>query len=594
MKCLEYPFAGEELLRRKKRIKKELLADGSVRIPKRIAILGGSTTNDIRLMLELFLLDYGIAPEFYESEYNQYYEEAMFPGAELQEFAPDIIYLHTSYHNITAFPQLADTPEQIEAMLQAEYGRYCGMWDALAQRFGCIVIQNNFEYPHYRLLGNMDASDRHGKVNFVTRLNCLFYDYAGTHENFYIHDINYLSAVYGLDRWADSFSWHMYKYCCNVSAIPEFAFSLAKIIKALYGKNKKGYVLDLDNTLWGGIVGDDGPENIEVGQETSMGQVYQEFQAYLKEQKQLGVLLNIDSKNEYENAVAGLEHPGGVLKKEDFIAIRANWEPKDKNLTDIAAELSLLPESLVFVDDNPAERAIVSAQVPGVAAPEMGTVENYIRVLDRSGFFEATGISADDLKRNAMYRENAQRTALQASFADYGEYLRSLMMKAEIRPFAPAWLARIAQLTNKSNQFNLTTKRYSQAEIAAVAADPAYLTLYGKLEDRFGDNGVVSVVIGRQEGDVLFLDLWIMSCRVLKRDMECAMMDALAQRAGERGIRTIYGFYYPTAKNKMVRDFYGERGFSRVSQDAAGNTKWELSLAVYRPQNTVIQVEDER
>lgn len=593
MKCLEYPFDGQYLLKKKKRIKKELLEDGSSRILKKIAILGGSTTNDIKVMLELFLLHYGIEPQFYESEYDQYYEETMFPGETLREFQPDIVYIHTSNRNISRFPSLADSPEQVEEMLRQEYEKFTAMWDSVREKFHCAVIQNNFEYPCYRLLGSKDASDVHGKVNYITRLNLMFGEYARSHDNFYIHDINYLSASYGLDQWSDPFYWHMYKYCCCVPAIPDFAFSLAKIIKSLCGKNKKGYVLDLDNTLWGGVIGDDGVDNIEIGQETSMGQVYQEFQRYLKEQKQLGVLLNIDSKNDYENALAGLEHPESVLKKEDFIEIRANWEPKDRNLAEIADALQLLPESLVFVDDNPAERVIVESQIPGVTAPEIGTVENYIKILDRSGFFEATDISKDDLKRNEMYRENAKRAAAQASFATYEDYLHSLEMRAEIRPFTPVYMARIAQLTNKSNQFNLTTKRYSQAEIEAAAQDGEHITLYGRLEDKFGDNGVVSVVIGRQEGETLFLELWLMSCRVLKRDMECAMMDTLVEKAGERGVSRIYGFYYPTAKNGMVKEFYGQRGFRQVEQDGQGNTKWELFVPDYRPQNKVIKVENE-
>ncbi len=591
MKCLEYPFDGQYLLKKKKRIRKELLEDGSSRIVRKIAMLGGSTTNDIRAMLELFLLNYGIAPEFYESEYDQYYEEAMFPGEALTAFAPDIVYLHTSGRNISRFPALADSQERVEEMLEQEVGKYTAMWESIREKFHCAVIQNNFEYPYYRLLGNKEASDIHGKVNYITRLNLLFAEYARSHEKFYIHDINYLSASYGLEQWSDPFYWHMYKYCCCVPAIPDFAFSLARMIKSLSGKNKKGYVLDLDNTLWGGVIGDDGVDRIEIGQETSMGQVYQEFQRYLKEQTQLGVLLNIDSKNDYENAVAGLAHPQSVLRKEDFIEIMANWEPKDRNLARIAEKLQLLPESLVFVDDNPAERAIVGAQLPGVAVPEIGTVEHYVKILDRSGFFEATDISNDDLKRNEMYQENAKRAALQASFATYEDYLLSLEMKAQIRPFAPVYMARIAQLTNKSNQFNLTTKRYSQSEIEAAAADESRITLYGRLEDRFGDNGVVSVVIGRLEGEALLIELWLMSCRVLKRDMECAMMDTLVAQAQERDVRKICGFYYPTAKNGMVKEFYGQRGFTKVEEDGQGNTKWQLAVSEYKRQNKVIEVD---
>jgi FkbH-like protein len=591
MKELEYPFDAELILEKKKKLKKQLLAENDNYIEAKIAILGGSTTRDIRVILELFLLNYGIRPSFYESEYNQFYQDAMFPNKELEQFAPDIIYIHTSNRNIERYPLISDSPDTIREMLEGEAGKYTAMWERLASVYHSIIIQNNFEYPLYRLLGNREASDAHGKVNYITQLNQRFYEYANSHENFYINDINYLAADYGLSRWSDPYYWHMYKYCCAVPAIPYLAYSIAGIIKAVYGKNKKALVLDLDNTLWGGVVGDDGVDNLVLGQETPGGQVYTEFQNYIREQTQLGVILNIDSKNDYDNAIAGLNHPQSVLKPEDFIVIKANWEPKDMNITDIADELNILPESMVFVDDNPAERAIVSAQIPGIAVPEIGTVEHYMEVIDRAGYFENLGISQDDAKRNEMYKQNAKRAVAQASFENYEEYLKSLEMKAAIRAFEPVYMARIAQLTNKSNQFNLTTRRYTQEEIEQTAADESRITLYGQLQDKFGDNGIVSVVIGQIREETLHIELWIMSCRVLKRDMEFAMMDMLVQQCMEKGVKRIAGYYYPTAKNGMVKDFYAVQGFEKTAEDEAGNTQWQLDLADYVCKNHVIQVE---
>lgn len=595
MRELEYPFDSEYLYHKKKTIRKQLLAqlEEKTSLQKKIAILGGSTTRDIKLMLELFLLQYGIVPVFYESEFNQYYQDAMFPNQELEAFAPDVIFVHTTLRNITEYPKMGDSPQQVEELLAAEYRKYEKMWDRLAAVYHCVIIQNNLEYPYYRLMGNKEASDIHGKVNYVTRLNLKFYEYAQRTDNFYINDINYLSAQYGLDRWSDPFYWHSYKYALCVPAIPELACSVAKIIKSVYGRNKKALVLDLDNTLWGGIVGDDGVENLVLGHETSAGQVYCDFQEYLKEYKELGVLLNIDSKNDYVNAIAGLNHPAGVLRPDDFIKIKANWDPKDRNLVQIAKELNLMPDSLVFVDDNPAEREIVRAQVPGAAVPEMPKEPaHYAKFIDRSGFFEVTSLSEDDRRRNTMYQENARREKEEAAFENYEDYLKALAMKAEIKPFAPVYMARIAQLTNKSNQFNLTTRRYSQPEIEETAADPAYLTLYGKLEDKFGDNGVISVVIGHQIEEVLHIDLWIMSCRVLKRDMEFAMMDTLVFACMEKGIREIRGYYYPTAKNAMVKEFYSLLGFDKIEEDEQGNTVWRLELTDgYEKKNRVIAVE---
>lgn len=595
MKCLEYPFEGEFLLKKKKSLKRELMAQNENRIIKKIAVLGGSTTREILEMTELFLLNHGVEPCFYESEYNQYYEEAMFPNEKLEAFAPDVIFIHTSNRNISAFPTMADSKEQVDALLNTQMDKFTAMWDRLREVYKCPIIQNNMELPLYRLLGNKDGVDFHGKTSFIRRLNQRFADYAASHDSFYIHDLEYLAASYGMERFSDPFYWHMYKYCMCVPAIPTFAYSLSNILKSLFGKNKKGLVLDLDNTLWGGVIGDDGQEGIEIGPETSMGQVYSEFQSYIRELKQIGVVLAVNSKNDMENALLGLSVRDTVLTADDFACIKANWQPKDRNFAEIAQELSLLPESLVFVDDNPVEREIVTKQIPGVLAPPMEKVEQYAGILDKAGYFETTTLSADDLKRNDMYRENAKRMQLQSAFASYEDYLVSLEMKAIIKAFDALSLPRITQLTNKSNQFNLTTRRYTQKELEEVVEDDRNITLYGRLEDRFGDNGIVSVVCGHEDDSKGFhIDLWLMSCRVLKRDMECAMMDMLVEKCKERGLTAIYGYYYPTAKNSMVCKFFEERGFTLFEEDN-GNTVWYLDISgEYKKQNHVIEIKGDK
>ena len=593
---LEYPFDGDYLLRKKRALRRQLLADEAVnaaRTAKKIAILGGSTTSDLKSMLELFLLNYGIAPTFYESEYNRYYEDGAFPNPALEEFAPDFIYIHTSSRNLTDadLPSLSDTREQADAKLAAVRAKFEGLWAHLEQTYHAVILQNNFEPPLYRLLGNRDISDYRGAGNFIARLNLIFSEYADTHPNFYIHDLSYEAADYGLQKWADPTYWYMYKYAMCLSAIPGSAFQVANLIKSALGKNKKVLNLDLDNTLWGGIVGDDGADRLEIGQETPTAQSYAAFQSYLKKQKEIGVLLTVNSKNEEDAALSGLARPDSVLKREDFTAFKANWDPKSLNLQRTAGELNLLPESFVFVDDNPAEREIIRQQLPSVSVPELERPEDAIRLLDRSGFFEVTAFSEEDRRRAEMYESNLLRQQAESSFADYNDYLLSLQMQAEIRPFVPEYLARIAQLTNKTNQFNLTTKRYSQAEMEAIAADPSFLTLYGKLEDRFGDNGVVSVILGKKSADTLDLELWLMSCRVLKRDMEYAMLDELVANCKASDIHVIRGYYIPTAKNAMVREFYAQMGFEKVREAQDGSTEWIFRIPdTYEPKNHVIRV----
>jgi len=578
MRELEYPFDEELIIKKKKTLKKALLAERSDFTSVKIAILGGSTTNDIRQILELFLLNNGIWPCFYESEYNRYYEDIVFENPALDEFSPDIIYIHTSNRNILERPSLKDSSFDIDTLLLNTVKKFKTIWDTAREKYHCTIIQNNFELPYFRLLGNRDASDVHGFTNFITRLNQKFYDYANLHEDFYIHDILTESSLYGLEEWANPYYWYMYKYALSVPAIPYTCYGLSNIIKSLYGKNKKAIALDFDNTLWSGVIGDLGADGIEIGMETAVGETYMEFQKYLQGLQSLGVLLTAASKNDKEVALSGLNRPDSVLKPEDFADMQINWERKDQNILKTAERLHLLPDSFVFADDNPAEREIVRKGLRGIAVPELTTPEEYIKMIDRNGYFEVTRLSEDDLKRKQMYAENIKREIEKSTYVDYGEYLKDLLMKAEIDSFVPKYLNRIAQLTNKSNQFNLTTKRYSLKEIEDATEDEKKLTLYGKLEDKFGDNGVVSVLIGTKKGTALHMDLWLMSCRVLKRDMEYAMMDTLVRKCKEQGIKTIIGYYYPTIKNEMVKDFYSKMGFRKIREDESHNTTWEFSL----------------
>lgn len=583
---LQYPFDAQQILMIRRKIRRELLNSDVMFIDKKIAILGGSTTHDIRDILELFLLDNGIRPDFYESDYGKYWEDAMFDAPELREFKPDIIFIHTTNRNILQYPNPGDSVDHVNALLDGEYNRFQAMWNKLREDYKCPIIQNNFEYPFWRLMGNADATFAGGRVNYITRLNIKFAEYAQANSGFYLNDINWLSADYGLESWSDPFYWHMYKYALALKAIPRLAQSVSNIIKSIFGKNKKAIALDLDNTLWGGIVGDDGVENLQIGHETSTGQVYSEFQEYIKAHKELGVILNVVSKNEEKNALDGLNRTDNVLRPDDFIVIKANWNPKSDNLKSMAQELALLPESFVFVDDNPAEREIIVQTFENVCAPQITKPEHYITTLDRGGYFEVTSLTKDDITRVNQYKDNEKRIKLQSAFTNYSEYLRSLEMTAEIGPFTPMDVQRIAQLTNKSNQFNLTTLRCSQEEIEAFAADNRYITLSGRLKDKFGDNGIVSVVIGEIDGATLCIRLWLMSCRVLKRDLEYAMMDELVTQSRKHNIEEVRGYYYPTAKNTMVRDFYDKQGFTKISEN-----EWALDISKkYESKQNVIKV----
>jgi FkbH-like protein len=588
---LSYPFETSYLLRNKRSIRRDLLKRSDL-LEKRIAILGGSTTAEVKDMLELFLLKDGVRPVFYEADYNRYYEELMFPNAALEEFRPDIIYIHTSCVNITRFPSVLESEADVEMLLASETDRFRSLWDQAASRYACPIIQNNFEQPHYRGLGSLDGYDIRGRSRFVAELNLRFSLQARERQNLYLNDINYLSAWFGLERWYDKLFWYSYKYAMSYEAIPLLANSVASIIKAIFGKTRKCLVLDLDNTLWGGVIGDDGPNGIQIGKETPEGEAFTEVQQYVGGLKERGIILAICSKNDETNAREGFAHPDSVLALDDFSSFQANWEPKDQNIRTIAQTLSIGLDSMVFADDNPVERQLVRSQEPDVAVPELGNNMNkYIDILDKNGYFEAVSISSEDLQRSSFYANNNIRKGIQATYANYDDFLASLAMKAEIKAFAPPYLARIAQLINKTNQFNVTTRRYTESEIEYFSINGNYITLYGRLIDKYGDNGLVSIMIGEIKSSEMHIDLWVMSCRVLKRGVEEAMFDRLVAIAHSRNLTAIYGYYHPTAKNGIVSGLFSQMGFTSVGQSDCNGTVWRYIVPKkYKSKNLNIEV----
>ena len=530
-------------------------------------------------MLELFLLAQGIEPTFYESGYNRYYEDVLVENPDLWNFKPEIVFIHTTWHNVSQFPELLEGEAEVEQRIHREMDRFESLWEKIHKEFGSLIIQNNFDLPHLRPLGNLEASESFGRVNFLLRLNAEFAGYARNHTRFLINDILYLCAQIGLPAWYEHNYWYNFHMALSPTATVAVAHNVASIVKALYGKSKKCLILDLDNTLWGGVIGDDGVQNLILGRDHPVGEAFADFQRYVKDLQRRGVILAVCSKNDIENAKEGFSHPDSLLKLEDFSAFKANWNPKPESIREIAAELNIGLDSVVFVDDNPAERTLVSEQLPEVAVPDVGfDVSRFAEILEHERYFEVVKMVPDDLSRLAYYSSNAQRSACQASFSNYGEFLASLEMTAEIGPFLPVYLERITQLINKTNQFNLTTRRYTSAEVEAISRDPTFLTLYGRLADRFGDNGLVSFLIGRVSHETVELDLWLMSCRVLNREMEFAMFDALVEQCQARGIRRIVGVYIPSKKNSLVAGHYARLGFNRGDGTSGERELWHYDV----------------
>lgn len=588
LKCLEYPFDWEYLNRKKKSLKRELENSKDTFIEKKIAILGGNTTNEVKLNLELFLLKEGIKPIFYESEYNKYYEDALF-SQELLEFKPDIVYVYSTIKNIKKFPSIIFEKKQNEELFTYESKKLEMIWESLFSKLSCVVIQNNFELPQTRIIGNSSFYLDGGNIDFINKLNLFISEATKKYNNLYINDINYLSSLIGLEKWYDNELWFNYKYAVSFEGITYIAHSVASIIKSIYGKNKKAIALDLDNTLWGGVIGDDGVNGIKIGSETAIGEAYEDFQKYIKNLKDIGIILTIDSKNDLENALEGLSHPSMILHKDDFFTIKSNWNLKSNNILESAREINIGEDSFVFIDDNPVERELIRSQLQNVAVPEIGDkIELFKNFIDRNNYFEIISLSKEDLERAKYYQDNQNREKEQQNYSNYSDYLKSLNMIAEIDEAKEIYLERIHQLINKTNQFNLTTKRYTKSEVEEIYKDPNQILLYGKLKDKFGDNGLISIIIGKQVGDVLEILLWIMSCRVLKRDMEIAMLNELVDLAKKRGIKKLRGTYIPSKKNSMVKDHYKNLGF-KFEKEENNIFTWVLEIANYQPKECMIE-----
>lgn len=588
MKELDYPFHSANIRRHAKKIKKQLLEQEEL-LPKRVAILCGSTVGQMKDMLELFLLNHRIRPDFYIGQYNNYYEEALFEYKELTAFKPDIIYIHTSTRNIQEWPDAEDTRAQAEEKLNRQISKFTQIWDSLQQRIGCLIIQNNFEMLPYRIMGNMDSTHITGRQNFLEELNRRFARELQNRNDIFIHDIHYLSAYYGLERWFDDSAWYAFKYAFSVDAIPLAAYNIANIIKSYFGLNKKAVILDLDNTLWKGVIGDDGLEGIEIGIETPEGMMYSEFQEYLKNIRDRGILLNICSKNQEDAAKLGLSHPSSTLKSDDITISKCNWERKSATINDISRELNLNMDSFVFIDDNPAEQEEVKNNIPGIAVLPVQAPSDMRKLLDGSGYFEITNYSQEDLQRNRMYKiELDKNVSLRG--VNYQDYLLGLQMRAVFSEVSPSNINRVTQLMNKTNQFNLTGLRLGRTEIEQFSEKN--ITICGTLIDKFGNNGLVSVILGEvNDSKTLAIAQWIMSCRVFKRQMEYAMFDCLANICQKRHIEKIIGTYRPTKKNVPVANLYKDLGF-HLREEHKDRSEWEYFIPKdYVRLNQVIRID---
>jgi FkbH-like protein len=555
----------------------------------RVAILGGYSLYPLHELIEHVCEAENFPVELWKGDYDNYIAEIMDEGCALYSFAPQVVFLLPAERRCAYTGRLTDAREMQEAEARRTVEGLLELAAKVNKKTGAEIIMTNFMPPARHDPGAYRARTLGSDWSFRKFVNLELGLQSPSHLT--ICDWEYLAYRTGGVASRDERGWFESKQPCSPALMVEVAREAAHLIASLKRAPKKVLALDLDNTLWGGVIGDDGLEGIELGDTSPRGEAFKAFQKYVASLKERGVLLTVCSKNDYAKAAEPFEkHPEMVLRLEDIVSFKANWEPKADNLRVMAAELNLGLDSFVFVDDNPAEIEIVRQFAPEVTTILLGPdPTDYVAQLQDSRLFEPRTITAEDAERTGQYRSDVQRKELQASLTDMDSYLESLAMEAVISEFTPVDVPRLSQLINKSNQFNLTTRRRSEAEVTAVMNDPEQVGYSFRLKDRFGDHGLISVVIGKKSGETMQIDTWLMSCRVLKRQVEEEVLNELARLALARGCHRLEGAYLPTAKNDMVRDFYPRMGFSVLRENGSGR-EFELKLDTFRTIPTKIKI----
>ncbi len=547
----------------------------------RVAVLGFATTQYYTGVLKGLGEASGFPLVTYEPEYNTVHQTILDEESPLYSFQPDFVVFLTAVQALRNVLLGVDASQRIEAA-ESEAAQLVSIVRRAAEIPGVTVVVNEFVVPYERAWGNLTGRIEGSLPNAVRRVNERLRQMAAETENVFTVDTDYIASWVGKKAWFDERLWFYSKSFCHPEALPLVAGQALDIFRASKGRGMKCVALDLDNVLWGGVVGDDGLEGIRLG-ELGDGEAFIHFQTWLKQLRARGVILGVCSKNDPEKAREPFRaHSDMVLREEDISCFIANWGDKASNLRELASRLNIGLDSIVFVDDTPFERNLVRDLVPDVCVPEMPSdPAEFVPYLESLNLFETTQFSEEDRKRADFYRANVLRDTEQARFTDVSEYLVSLEMEAEFEPFDDLHLPRIAQLVQRTNQFNLTTIRHSPAELKDFAEDPDYFPYYVTLTDRFGENGLISVVIGKRAGDALDIVTWLMSCRVISRRLEEFVLDQLVEVARDVGAATLCGRYVPTKKNGLVAKHYEKLGFTLADANGDGTTAWRLDLGDY-------------
>lgn len=565
--------------------------------PFRLGILGTGTTDLLLPPLVASAARHGIALEAIAGHYESALQDAFDSGSVINRARPDAVLVALDHRSlpITTVPGESELAERVVEDCAQVYAAICG---AVRQRGGAFCILQTLASPPEAIFGSLDRSVPGTLEWIIHRVNARIAALAERDGNV-LFDVARLAAVVGTANWFSPQEWNVAKLAFSYGYVPLYADRLGGLLGALRGKSRKCLILDLDNTMWGGVIGDDGMAGINMRQGDATGEAHLTLQQAALELHKRGILLAVSSKNTDEVAREPFRtHPEMLVRETHIVAFQANWRDKASNIAAIAQELNIGLDSLVFVDDNPVERDQIRKALPQVLVPELSSdPSDYARRMLATGAFEAVAFLQEDKARSESYKANAQRLALKNDAINMEDYLASLEMEIHFDPFDEIGRARIAQLINKSNQYNLTTRRYTESEVAQMEEDPRAFTLQVRLKDKFGDNGMISVVVCRSEGDgpaqgdVWRIDTWLMSCRVLGRQVEHMVLQELLHHARGAGVRKLVGEWRPSGRNDMVRDHYGKLGFAPDGEGPEGSTLWSLSTdhEAPRPRMTVIR-----
>lgn len=558
--------------------------------PVKVAIVGGSTLYPLSELIEhLMSVSFGNVAVS-TGDFNNYRSEILDSASFLYDMQPDFVVVLPDERSCAYTGSLTDPKELVAAEVDRFAADLLELCSVIREKCSAEILLCNFILPSTHDLGPLRTKSPGSEWCFKKSVNLAL----GYQAPNYVHicDLEFLAYQMGGQAARDERAWYESKQLCSPTLQVALAKEIAHLIGSIRKAPKKVLALDLDNTLWGGVIGDDGMEGIEIGDTSPRGEAFKAFQTYILSLIERGLLLGVCSKNDFENAIEPFRsHPEMVLRDEHFVSFKANWEPKGQNLIAMAQELNLGLDSFIFVDDNPAEVENVRQFAPEVTSILLGPDPSfYVRQLQESRLFERFSITGEDLQRTNQYQAEATRKNLMASATDMNSYLASLEMVGTFTEFNPVDMPRVVQLINKSNQFNLTTKRRTEAELAALMADPRYSGFSMRLADRFGDHGLISVVICKAGNDsILEIDTWLMSCRVLKRQVEQQVLNKVVDIAKAKNCTGIKGIYLPTAKNAMVRDLYPTLGFGLAKQ-CDRCSEYELEVESFTPIHTFINV----